>query len=123
MKAQQSLKFRTLGGRRKGAGRPSRDGKAGVSHLTRPEFPGRLPLHVTLRMTRAVWSLRSQRCFRLLKSAFYWSSAKTDFRVVHYSVQGNHIHLLVEAEGKLALTRGMRALGIRIAKTLNRLMG
>jgi putative transposase len=37
-------------------------------------------------------------------------------------VQGNHIHLLVEAAGKETLSRGMRGLGVRIARALNRVM-
>jgi putative transposase len=42
-------------------------------------------------------------------------------RVVHYSIQGNHLHLLVEAAGRDSLAKGMQGLAIRIAKTLNRL--
>jgi putative transposase len=44
------------------------------------------------------------------------------FRLVHFSVQGNHIHLVVEAPDERALARGMQGLGVRIAKALNRLM-
>jgi hypothetical protein len=45
------------------------------------------------------------------------------FRLVHFSVQGNHLHLIVEAEDERALARGMQGLGVRIAKALNRVMG
>ena len=112
------------GGRRVGAGRPRKDGQRGkfVTHLARPTFPARFPLHVTLRMARGVWNLRSRRCFRLLERAFYAGSNRFSFRVVHYSVQGNHIHLLVEAPGKDGLAQAMKGLGVRIAKSLNRLM-
>jgi hypothetical protein len=47
---------------------------------------------------------------------------RDDFAVIHFSVQGNHLHLVVEARGAAALSRGVRALSIRIAKGLNRLM-
>ena len=43
-------------------------------------------------------------------------------RLVHFSVQGNHIHLLIEATDNRGLARGMQGLSIRIAKALNRLM-
>jgi REP element-mobilizing transposase RayT len=43
--------------------------------------------------------------------------------LVHYSVQGNHVHLLVEAEDERALSRGMNGLGVRVARGLNRVMG
>ena len=41
--------------------------------------------------------------------------------MVQYSVQSNHVHFLVEAGGRLSLTRGMQGLSIRIARRLNRL--
>jgi hypothetical protein len=49
--------------------------------------------------------------------------ARDDFRIVHFSVQTDHVHLIVEAEGKKALSRGMRGLAIRVARSLNRALG
>ena len=43
-------------------------------------------------------------------------------RIVHFSVQGNHIHLVIEVPGKEALARGMQGLTIRLANALNRVM-
>ena len=43
------------------------------------------------------------------------------FRLVHYSVQSNHVHLVCEALDRGELTRGIQALATRIAKRLNRL--
>jgi hypothetical protein len=42
------------------------------------------------------------------------------FRLVHYSLQGNHAHLLVEATDTDALGRGMKAIGARFARAVNR---
>ncbi len=39
---------------------------------------------------------------------------------MHYSVQRDHIHLLVESAGKQALGRGMKAVGARLARAANR---
>jgi hypothetical protein len=44
-------------------------------------------------------------------------------RLCHFAVQGDHIHFLVEAEDSTALARGMKGLGVRMAKALNRVMG
>ena len=44
-------------------------------------------------------------------------------RVIHFSIQGAHLHLVVEAGGAAALSRGMQGLGIRLARGLNRLAG
>src|SRR5205807_2383895 len=55
------------------------------------------------------------------KAALKEVEERFGMRVVHYSIQGNHLHLLVEAENALALARGMQGLAIRIARRLNRL--
>jgi putative transposase len=69
-----------------------------------------------------VWNLRSRRCFSRLARSFERGRDRFGFRLVHFSVQGNHIHLVVEAQDEGALARGMQGLGVRIAKALNRLM-
>ena len=47
---------------------------------------------------------------------------KTAFRVVHFSVQSNHLHLIVEASNKETLSRGMQGLTVRMARAVNRAM-
>ncbi|MGZ3456265.1 MAG: transposase, partial [Polyangiales bacterium] len=51
------------------------------------------------------------------------AQVRVGFRVVHYSVQGNHVHLIVEGDDRRSLSNGMRALLISLARRLNRLMG
>ncbi len=46
--------------------------------------------------------------------------SRSGFRVVHYSIQTNHVHLIVEANGKRALASGMKSVGARLARTANR---
>ena len=103
-------------------GRPRKVG-AGLPHLKRPPVDWRHPHHVTVRMRRGVWNLRSQRCFRPIANALRAVREREGFRVVHFSVQGNHMHLVTEADDREAMSNGMRALLIRIAKRLNRVMG
>ena len=45
------------------------------------------------------------------------------FRVIHFSIQSNHVHLIVEADDKMSLSRGMQSLNARVARGLNRAMG
>jgi putative transposase len=115
----------TWGGKREGAGRPRKDGTTGgqrrMPHLVRPLLANRFPVHVTWRINRDVWSLRSGRFFRVLQSAMY-AAARLDFRVVHYSFQKDHIHLIVEADDRRALGCGMKGLGVRVARAVNVLM-
>lgn len=120
---QGSLTFpSTWGGRRKGAGR-KRKNRSAVSRTARPELNPRHPLHITMRAAEGVWSLRSKRSFRVIEKAFRASSDRLGMRLTHYTVQGNHLHLVVEADDKKSLSRGMQGLTIRLAKGLNRLMG
>jgi REP element-mobilizing transposase RayT len=93
-----------------------------VSHAAR-RVEARCPLHVTLRVKRHVWQLRSRRCFRVLERAFYLGCQRLGGRVCQFSVQHNHIHLVVEAEDARALARALQGLCIRMAKGLNRVMG
>ncbi|HVV86655.1 MAG TPA: transposase, partial [Kofleriaceae bacterium] len=43
-----------------------------------------------------------------------------DFRVVHVSIQHNHVHLIVEADSRVALARGVQGLCISMSRRLNR---
>jgi len=122
MGRQRAFVFKTWGGKRKGAGRRPHGAKAGVSHLERPVLKPRFPVHVTWRMRGDVWNLRAQRCLSVLQKAFL-AGSKESFQIVHYSVMGNHIHLLVEATDRRALSLGMQGLGIRIARALQKVMG
>jgi len=70
-----------------------------------------------------VWNLRSRRAFRQLAAAFADGCNRAGFRLIHFSVQGNHIHLLVEAADAEQLARGLQGLAVRIARRLNRMMG
>lgn len=111
------------GGRRRGAGRKPAGERPGVSHHGRPEVGPRFPIHVTLRALEHVWNLRSRRSFRVVERALSAVLRWREFRVVHFSVQGNHLHLLVEAEDSRALAEGMQGLTVRLARGLNRKMG
>jgi REP element-mobilizing transposase RayT len=82
-----------------------------------------MPLHVTLRMAPHVYNLRSRRSFRVIEASLRIGGDRFDVRVIRFSVQGNHIHLLVEAPNRRALARAIQGLSIRIAKGLNRMMG
>ncbi len=104
---QLALTFRTRGGKRKGAGRkPGQGGER--AWYRRPVFTKRLPVHVTLRMAEWVWNLRSRRSLRVFEKALIQGADRLGVRVVQFSIQGNHVHLLVEADHSTALARGIK---------------
>ncbi len=116
---QVEFGFTNWGGKRKGAGRKPKGERAGVSHSKRPALAGRFPVHVTLKLERGLPSLRQRSAFLVVRQAFARATERFGFRLVHYSVQSNHVHLLVEAEDERALSRGMKGLGVRVARSLN----
>jgi REP-associated tyrosine transposase len=118
---QRELPFRTWGGKRRNAGRKPKAGRAGVSHKKRPEHAERHPVHVTLRAVRRLPSLRRQSVFVEIRQAFA-RTARSWFRVLHFSVQADHVHLLVEARDKTSLSRGLAGASIRLALAVNRVL-
>jgi len=122
-RGQTAMKFRYRGrgGYREGAGRPKKPG-AGVPHRPRGPLSARHPVHVTARVREDVAKLRSRACFRAIARSLAAAREQVGFRLVHFSVQMNHIHLVVEADDMSALARGMQGLGVRIAKALNQVL-
>jgi len=114
---------RTWGGRRAGAGRKLTPGcRPSVPHRPRPTHTAAHPVHVTLRSGPAVRCLRSDRAFPAVRRALYVAS-RGNFRIIHFTVQDDHLHLIVEADDTRALSRGMRGLAIRVARAVNRALG
>lgn len=111
------------GGRRVRAGRKSKGDRAGLSHARRAQLSARCPVHVTLRMRSGVPSLRSPRLVREFARSLSGASERGSFRVVHYSLQSNHVHLMVEADDRSALAHGMISVGSRLARAVNRVFG
>jgi REP element-mobilizing transposase RayT len=76
-------------------------------------------VHITLRVVENAPDLRSDKVFREVRRVFERARESSGFRLTSYSVQSNHIHLIVEAANKEALSRGMRSIGIRLARRIN----
>jgi REP element-mobilizing transposase RayT len=107
---QLELPFRRHGGARVGAGRKPRPERVGLlPHLTRERHRAYQPVHVTARAVRSAPNLRSEVVFAALRALFARSSEK-GFRLLHFSVQGNHLHLIAEGDDGLAFARGIQRL-------------
>jgi len=105
---QGVLVFRSWGGRRPGAGRSASRGRSAVAHRRRAPHHAHVPVHVTLRASPEIPSLRGARVFAAVRGSLA-AASKATFRVLHYSVQTDHVHLLIEADGGVELARGARA--------------
>src|SRR6202142_3334899 len=113
---------RTWGGRRAGAGPKGISARPNVVHRVRPRHDAHFPLHVTLRRHADLPSLRNHRIFKAVRKALSKAS-KSSFRVIQFSVQRDHIHLVAEAGDRVALARGVQGLSIRVARAVNRVLG
>ena len=112
------------GGPRDGAGRPPillPNGRRLHSRVARrPRITAREPVHVVLRVDRALGRLRRRSAYHAIRLAILTAAVLGKIRVVHVSIQRHHIHLLVEAGSAQDLAAGMKGLEISAAKRLNR---
>ena len=111
------------GGKRPGAGRPPKGERAGAPHRKRPAIKASEPVHVVLRVLSIVGMLRNRHIYKAVRGATLVVARREAMRIVHISIQHNHVHLLVEADNKDALARGMQSLQISAAKRINRTLG
>jgi REP element-mobilizing transposase RayT len=125
---QLDLKFPKHGGKREGAGRKRAPRKRpGVPHRARAKHRARFPVHLTLRARAGLPSFRESALFAELRECI-WNASRSPavgeaFRILHFSIQPDHAHFIVEASDTDALTRGAQGLSIRLAKAINRTFG
>lgn len=115
MQTKMKLSGGRWGGLRSKAGR-KRVRSKGVAHTERAKVSMRTPLHVNFKYKIPV---RNKDTLKLLKKAIQ-NARKHGLKVLHYSFQQNHIHLILEAESNPILTKGMRSLTITFAKGLQK---
>jgi len=109
------------GGARPGAGRKPKGERAMVTPARRKPLTRHVPAHVTMRLVGGLPTLRSKEPFAIVRAAIASATDRFDFRIVHFSVQSNHVHLIVEARDEHAMGRGMKGLGVRMTRRLNSL--
>jgi REP element-mobilizing transposase RayT len=109
----------TWGGARPGAGR-----KAGPlrrdPHQRRQPLAARHPCHVTLKVAENVPSLRTAKLVAELERSWREARERRRFRLVHYSIQSDHVHMIVEAASVRDLACGLKAIAARFARGVNR---
>ena len=118
---QLELPFPVHGGKRRGAGRKPKGKRAGVPHRVREKVSRHHPVHVTAKIARGLPNLRTNAGLALLRRAFAEGCSRESFKLVHYSIQNDHVHMIVEVDDRSALTKGMQGLMIRMARGLNKI--
>jgi REP element-mobilizing transposase RayT len=108
------------GGWRPGAGRPRT--RKGVSHDAREVIAPNLPQHITLRIADDVTSMRKRVLVKLIRQSIA-KAHRSGFRIAHFNVEGNHLHLIIEADSNEQRASGLKGLEVRIARRVNRALG
>lgn len=103
------------GGRRPGSGRKRIHSK-GVAHRPRETVSRKTPLHINFKYRTTI---RNKDSLRLLKRAIA-NGRKFGLRIIHFSLQSNHIHIIAEADSNSILSAGMRSITITFAKGINK---
>jgi REP element-mobilizing transposase RayT len=119
-RGQVEMVFRTHGGLRPGAGRKPKGTRPGARHEARPEHDPRHPVHVTIRVVGSAAGMRCRDIYLALREATIVTAKREDFRIVHMSVQRDHIHLIVEADSGGSLSKGVRGFSISAARQINK---
>jgi REP element-mobilizing transposase RayT len=118
MKTTQQLSFSGFKqGKRKKQGR-KRLHSPGVAHSKRERVTRHTPLHINFKLDLEKGSLRNKTALKFLAQAIAKARAKK-LGIVHFSLQHNHVHLIVESPDNATLTSGLRALIISLVMRLN----
>jgi REP element-mobilizing transposase RayT len=102
-------------------GRPPKGRRSSERHEVRPTIKASEPVHVTLRVADDIArrGLRKRGIYKAVREAMLVTYRDESCRIVHQSIQDSHLHLLVEADNRMALARGMQAFQISAAKHIN----
>ncbi len=118
---QLAFPLRGRGGPGRGQGRKKR--ARGVAHARRPTLSRHHPVHVSTRVLSGLPSLRGRKLWKAVRRALQVCCQGEEFRIVQFSVQGQHIHLLCEASDRRALSRGIQGFKTSVARRVNRACG
>jgi hypothetical protein len=112
----------TWGGARRGAGKPARSAIASEPHKRRPPLARGESVHIVARVARGVGSLARTPARTAIERAVALSLRRNDFRIVRLAIGGRSrsVELVVEADDRLALARGMQGFQVAAARGLNR---
>lgn len=101
------------------AGRPPKT-DPGIRHTRRPLLKKPSSLHLTIKIEKQKSHLKNKTILAILKRAIL-NARKQQLRVIHFTLEHDHVHLLIEAENNRVLGKGMQAFGVTLSKAINRL--
>src|SRR5262249_27184310 len=118
--AEERPRTSKRGGARPGAGRKKTGRNHDAPHRKRPPLSPTHPVHVVWRVRKWYPWLRRGPIYHALRRVLERYLGRADFRVVHVSIQNTHLHFLVEAIDRRALSHGLHSLAINAARAFHR---
>ena len=110
--------------RKKRRGRPPiKHRRASERHKRRAVLPAKTPVLVTMRAEKSLGQLRRRKIYQAIRKAMMQAFAKAKIRIVHLSIQRDHLHAIVEANGRSDLARGIQGFQVSAARHINRACG
>lgn len=103
----------------KRAGRPAKL-DIGIRHIRRERFSKPTALHLTIKVRDNKADIKNKRILKALHHAIKRARLQR-LKVIHYTLEYNHAHIVVEAINNKILHKGMQALGISLAKAINKI--
>jgi REP element-mobilizing transposase RayT len=103
----------------KGAGRKAIHDR-GIRHISRDPIKRITPLHLTIKIESKKAGIKNKN----ILTALHHSIKKArilGLRILHYTLEFDHVHLLVEADNNERLGRGMQSFGISFSKGINKI--
>lgn len=103
----------------KGSGRPAIHDR-GIRHISRDEIKRPTPLHLTIKIEKSKAGLKNKGILKILHHAIK-KSRLVGLKIIHYTLEFDHVHLLVEATDKVSTSKGMQSFGITFSKGINKI--
>ena len=80
-------------------------------------------MHVTYRLERHVRALRDRDLYHVFRKVLGLYLGNPSFRIIHISIQTNHLHMICEAADRDALKSGLQGFASTCARRLNEKCG
>jgi REP element-mobilizing transposase RayT len=103
----------------KRAGRPAKV-DIGIRHISREKISKPSALHLTIKVRENKADIKNKRILKALHHAIKRARLQ-NMKVLHYTLEYNHLHILVEVSNNKILHKGMQALGISLSKAINKI--
>ena len=89
----------------------------GIRHTKREEILRPSPLHLTIKLKKA--NIQNKVILNGLRHAIMRARLQ-GLKIIHFSLEKNHVHLYVESQNNEILGRAMKAFGVSLVKKINR---